>query len=699
MLTIADIRQKHPEYNDMSDVDLADSLHRKFYSDLPKEKVYEAVGLQPQSEIAPSPFNAKGTEEPTEAAPEQTGFKALLSDTLKNLGGSLKGGVGFVRGLPDEFEKSNKLSKEHNIRAVGEALAGVGEFGKSAFNATHDLSKFLTKHLPSTVKIPGTNKHISALSDLIPHLPEDMGIERALGLDKPVEGRKLIRALPDIASVAVPSANLISKGINAVREGKALKALDATLETAKEEHNLSKEQVQLLEDKLRDEFSSQFGTKIGGTEPISQRENANVKKHKAAGLENTANLPIEHVPEAPEAPDTKALVTKASEDINTAKTQLGNALEHGKEHARHGGKIIGEALEKLRKSGNKMYEDIKDTYKTASIPVDNADKVREVKSAIDALQAADKELPGYAFDTPEVQALSHHMTALENETISAADVLDTYRTLEKKAADARDSVYGRKLNEEQKTKALDIAHQYKQQANKLAEILEETGDPEMRKNLKDANQVWRKFTELRDVNPISRNVLKEGKLPPNTLTKLTGTTAGNEFLNALVGNSKDLKKWILGQSFEKESSFNRLLNPHENVAPYLKDLSKVQDHVNAFRDALSAHKDIKASAAEIETEHKALVKALGEKAAEQAERMVAKEQHTKLLQEVAAHEKAEKALTEKISIEKKRGNDVKVLERELKARTKAREETLANMKKLVKYGLYYSGYKSVTGHH
>ena len=664
-----------------------------------KEAIYKHFPDQSpanQSEIEPSPFNAKGTEEPTEAAPEKTGFKALLSDTLKNLAGTLKGGVGFVRGLPEEFKKSSKLSKEHNIRAVGEGLAGLGEFGKAAVNAPHDLSKFLYSHLAPNAKIPGTNRSVA---DIIPHLPEDMGIERALGLDKPVEGGKLIRALPDIASVAVPTANLMSKGINAVREGKALKALDATLETAKEEHNLSKEQVQLLEDKLRDEFSSHFGTKIGGTEPISQRENANVKKHKAAGLENTANLPIEHVPEAPEAPDTKALVTKASEDINTAKTELGKALEHGKEHARHGGKIVGEAIEKLRKSGNKMYEDIKDTYKSASIPVDNADKVREVKSAIDALQAADKELPGYAFDTPEVQALSHHLTALENETISAADVLDTYRTLEKKAADARDSVYGRKLNEEQKTKALDIAHQYKQQANKLAEILEETGDPEMRKNLKEANQVWRKFTELRDVNPISRNVLKEGKLPPNTLTKLTGTTAGNEFLNALVGSSKDLKKWILGQSFEKESSFNRLLNPHENVAPYLKDLSKVQDHVNAFRDALSAHKDIKASAAEIETEHKALVKALGEKAAEQAERMVAKEQHTKLLQEVAAHQKAEKALTEKISIEKKRGNDVKSLEKELRLRTKAREETLNRMKKILKYGLYYSGYKGVTNHH
>jgi len=45
MPTIQEIRQQYPQYNDMNDQQLADSLHAKFYSDMPKEQFYSKVGL------------------------------------------------------------------------------------------------------------------------------------------------------------------------------------------------------------------------------------------------------------------------------------------------------------------------------------------------------------------------------------------------------------------------------------------------------------------------------------------------------------------------------------------------------------------------------------------------------------------------------------------------------------------------------
>jgi hypothetical protein len=42
---LQDVRAKHPEYGDMSDQQLADGLHAKFYSDMPKAKYYEKIGL------------------------------------------------------------------------------------------------------------------------------------------------------------------------------------------------------------------------------------------------------------------------------------------------------------------------------------------------------------------------------------------------------------------------------------------------------------------------------------------------------------------------------------------------------------------------------------------------------------------------------------------------------------------------------
>jgi hypothetical protein len=46
MATIADIRKKYPQYNDLSDQQLAEGLHRKFYSDLPFDDFAQRIGLQ-----------------------------------------------------------------------------------------------------------------------------------------------------------------------------------------------------------------------------------------------------------------------------------------------------------------------------------------------------------------------------------------------------------------------------------------------------------------------------------------------------------------------------------------------------------------------------------------------------------------------------------------------------------------------------
>lgn len=43
--SIEDIRLKYPQYDDLSDQQLADGLHAKFYSDLPKEQFYSQIGL------------------------------------------------------------------------------------------------------------------------------------------------------------------------------------------------------------------------------------------------------------------------------------------------------------------------------------------------------------------------------------------------------------------------------------------------------------------------------------------------------------------------------------------------------------------------------------------------------------------------------------------------------------------------------
>jgi hypothetical protein len=46
MATIADIRKKYPQYNDLSDRELAEGFHRNFYSDIPFDDFAQRIGLE-----------------------------------------------------------------------------------------------------------------------------------------------------------------------------------------------------------------------------------------------------------------------------------------------------------------------------------------------------------------------------------------------------------------------------------------------------------------------------------------------------------------------------------------------------------------------------------------------------------------------------------------------------------------------------
>src|SRR5579864_1001954 len=46
--SIADIRAQYPQYNDMSDQQLGDALHQKFYADMPRDQFNQKIGLAPQ---------------------------------------------------------------------------------------------------------------------------------------------------------------------------------------------------------------------------------------------------------------------------------------------------------------------------------------------------------------------------------------------------------------------------------------------------------------------------------------------------------------------------------------------------------------------------------------------------------------------------------------------------------------------------
>lgn len=79
-LTIKDVRAKFPQYDDMDDQSLADALHGKFYSDMPKDTFYAKIGfgaaMQPLvgADVAPAPMQPPVPQ----AAPQTSGMPGIL---------------------------------------------------------------------------------------------------------------------------------------------------------------------------------------------------------------------------------------------------------------------------------------------------------------------------------------------------------------------------------------------------------------------------------------------------------------------------------------------------------------------------------------------------------------------------------------------------------------------------------------------
>src|SRR5690242_19112951 len=78
MPTIAEVRQKYPQYNDLSDDQFADALHKKFYSDMPADQFRAKIGLaQPQRQSL----------NPAQVPPNQMpqSFRETLAGTVGNV--------------------------------------------------------------------------------------------------------------------------------------------------------------------------------------------------------------------------------------------------------------------------------------------------------------------------------------------------------------------------------------------------------------------------------------------------------------------------------------------------------------------------------------------------------------------------------------------------------------------------------------
>jgi hypothetical protein len=107
MASLAEIRAKYPQYDDLSDQALADALHRKFYSDMPREEFDAKIGLS--SDAVPPPGLVPGSPEYAKWAVEQVRAGKKLPQVSQHMDGPRADGLAdkafaasgsFIEGMP-----------------------------------------------------------------------------------------------------------------------------------------------------------------------------------------------------------------------------------------------------------------------------------------------------------------------------------------------------------------------------------------------------------------------------------------------------------------------------------------------------------------------------------------------------------------------------------------------------------------------
>jgi hypothetical protein len=166
-LTIQDVRAKYPQYTDMSDTQLADALHAKYYADMDKSQFYAKIGLnQKDAAYDPNP--------PTDVEP---GFFSKVGDAAAKRAGNVDSwkapvvvgqAAGFVNDvagagiesiygmLPQEArDKISGIIKDAMDTDTGRAVKGTVQKGTDKYEEFKSGNPELAKELEGVANMAG----------------------------------------------------------------------------------------------------------------------------------------------------------------------------------------------------------------------------------------------------------------------------------------------------------------------------------------------------------------------------------------------------------------------------------------------------------------------------------------------------------------------------------------------------------------
>lgn len=120
MATLAEFRAQYPQYNEVPDVTLADSLHQKFYSAIPKMDFYKTIGIGPEALIPGAEGRITGIPQPEVSMRDRI---MGVIETPAAIAGGLAGGLASIPAAIYGELSSPAPQGSAAAKAAGEAMA------------------------------------------------------------------------------------------------------------------------------------------------------------------------------------------------------------------------------------------------------------------------------------------------------------------------------------------------------------------------------------------------------------------------------------------------------------------------------------------------------------------------------------------------------------------------------------------------
>lgn len=202
---LGQIRNQHPEYNDLTDGQLADGLYKKFYSDMPRDQFNAKVGFSPTQEAADlkgvtdvvtQPDFIKSVVGSTQSQPQQPATTPESQRNEPPLITAARNRLGANYTPSPEIQRQSGLALRYGVEGLAQLPEIIGNSANAAVNVgTKALNNVAGTNIP---QIPSMTQSVDQLLSSLPQ-PRTK-IERVVA-----EPSKMLASIPSYAGLATAS--------------------------------------------------------------------------------------------------------------------------------------------------------------------------------------------------------------------------------------------------------------------------------------------------------------------------------------------------------------------------------------------------------------------------------------------------------------------------------------------------------------